>query len=321
MKKVLNCLRENLQLTNLILFFVTGLAGILYEIRVPVVLDAEMVNLAQNLASHGTFANPLNSLPTGFTANEPPLYPLILSIFMRVLRLPGLVYIAAVVLSILANACTSLLLLRLSGILFADPLPGIIAALLWIPCSQLIPGWDTNVTVVGILFFCVFAASHLFSGRSDFWKAAVSGLSAGALFLLNPASVLVVVPFALFLLGRARENRLRRAADGVLLLSILFLFIAGWSTRNYVRLGAFVTRTNLGMTLYGANNNCADATFSQSFRSGCYGNFHPNLNKDEAVLLQSVGEVQYDRLRVRDSEKWILAHPGRFLHLTAKRIF
>lgn len=71
-----------------------------------------MVKLANNIAAHGGFANPFDSLATGLTASNPPLYPLLLAGFVRLFGgvYPGV--FAASIACILVNAVTAALLPR-----------------------------------------------------------------------------------------------------------------------------------------------------------------------------------------------------------------
>ncbi len=87
-----------------------------------------------------------------------------------------------------------------------------------------------------------------------------------------------------------------------------------------MELGSFVVRTNLGMTLYASNNDCAQSSMIRDLMNGCYQTHHPNSSTPEAQYLQRVGEVQYDRNRIADAKAWMRAHPAMFLKLTARRI-
>ena len=75
----------------------------------------------------------------------------------------------------------------------------------------------------------------------------------------------------------------------------------------------------MGMTLYASNNPCAKSSLIEDARDGCYQTHHPNHSVTEARLLQSMGEVEYDRQRVADAKRWISANPDRFRELTLGR--
>ena len=148
-----------------------------------------MLTMARNIAAQNTFANPFSTLPTGPTAAEPPLYPLILAGLIRLVHLPILVYDVAVVGNILANAAMALLLPIFSIVFYGDVIPGVIASFLWMTTMQSIPGWDTSYTVAGLLLFCRIASSTIVSTKEAKGRAVLLGTIAGLLFLLNPASV------------------------------------------------------------------------------------------------------------------------------------
>src|SRR6202007_376230 len=107
---------------SLALFERAALAGLITMLTRPIPFGHgfEMVALATNLAQHGTYANPFGTLPTGLSAANPPLYPLLLALLMAVLPAP-LVALAATALNIVANAIAAMLLPRVSRVFFGDP--------------------------------------------------------------------------------------------------------------------------------------------------------------------------------------------------------
>jgi hypothetical protein len=278
-----------------------------------------MWDLARSIAYRGTFADPFMVLATGPTAVNPPLYPFILSGFIKVFQRMSLAYYAAVMGCILVNAVTAALLPRVALVFFGDPIAGIAASILWLATMQTIPGWDTNYTVLGLIVYCLVTAQVLRMDRFAGWRAGVGGVVGGCLFLLNPSTVLVTFPWIGYLLWRTRA-RLRGALIycGIIVFATS-LFVEGWGCRNYVQLGGFVTRTNLGFTLYASNNDCAEPSLIKEELSGCYGASHPNENLREAELLQKIGEIQYDHLRVADTKAWMKANPAKFLQVTGAR--
>jgi hypothetical protein len=146
-------------------------------------------------------------------------------------------------------------------------------------------------------------------------RGILAGIIAGLLFLLNPSVLMVLVPWALYL-GVRRRLRLK---EGAILCLILALTAFGWMTRNSRELGAFVVRTNMGITLYASNNDCAEASLVANESQDCYQSYSPNTSLPEAQLLRSMGEVKYDRLRIADAKLWMKTHPARFRTLTIRR--
>ena len=104
----------------------------------------EMVVLAKNLALHGAYINPFRVLDTGATAANPPMYPFLLSLLVRILRVDSFVVLAATLLNILVNAVTAAWLPRVSWMFYRDVRPGIAASVLWLLSMALMPSWDTG---------------------------------------------------------------------------------------------------------------------------------------------------------------------------------
>lgn len=298
------------------LFTMAALIGLL-QLAIPTVFGpgSEMVALAINLANNGSFANPFWVLHTGPTAANPPLYPLFLALLIKVLRLPPLILDVVSVGNITMNALVASLLPRVSKLFYGDLVPGIVAAIFWLGSTQLMPAWDVSYTVALLLVFCLCTASQRPEARKGFSVGLLGGIIAGLLFLLNPSSLLITLPWAFYLVIR-RAMPLKEAA---LLMVILVVTIFGWMARNHRQLGAFVVRTNLGPTLYASNNDCAKSSMFVNELNNCYQTHSPNTSLSEAQLLQKLGEVKYDHQRTANAEGWIKEHPKRFFSLTAQR--
>jgi hypothetical protein len=305
-------------------FYLLVAGGVVGLIRLshPVEFGAayEMFNEAKNLAERGGFANPFFIANTGFTAVNPPLYPLALAIMMKLLTVPSLVTLAAATGNIVTNAIIAACLPRISFVFYEDVLPGVLAGMLWLAVAQLMPAWDTNYTLAGLILFCLFSARSIGRTHVAAQSGAAAGVAVGLLFLLNPSSALVSLPWIAYLLVRRKVSFIRAAGYGGVLLASLVLVVSPWALRNRHQLGALVLRTNLGMTLYASNNDCAESSLMENLRSGCYETHHPNLSMSEARLLRALGEVEYDRRRTADAESWVMANPARFRRLTAKRV-
>lgn len=316
-KKDLPVAKKRFSLVSLALFIAAILMGLFQLAHSHVSFAAEMVNIAENLAFRGSFSNPFLVLNTGYTAANPPLYPMFLAVLWKVFKTRDAVAAAAALCNILVNAFTALLLPRVASLLFGEKTPGVIASILWILSMQLLPSWDVDYTVAGLLLFCLCAASIQTESGNSLRDSFFAGILAGLLFLLNPSTLLISVPWIAFLLLR-HKLALRNTA---IPLAILFLMMFAWIARNHHRLGAYVVRTNLGFTLYASDNDCAESSLIADRESGCYGAHHPNESISEAGLMRSLGEVRFDRLRVAATEAWIKSHPARFRALTIERFW
>lgn len=298
-----------------------GLVG-LFEMGshiVPFGRGFEMVVLAQNLAEHGVYANPFGVLATGPTAANPPLYPFILSIAFLLLHSPALVALAATLGNIIANATTAMLLPRLAVVFYGRSAPGAVAAILWIFACPLLPSWDVELTVLTLIIFCLFTAATILKPRSTPF-AILAGLLASALFLFNPSTLLIFSPWILWLALQHRQASRQVITYCCITFAIVILAGSAWGFRNKLQLGHFAIRTNLGMTLYSSNNDCARSSMKASELSWCYEGHHPNTSLAEAKLLSSMGEIAYNRMRTADARQWIRTHPSAFAHLTLERI-
>jgi hypothetical protein len=297
--------------------FVAGALLGLIQLSGPVSFGAgfEMVSIAKNLSGSGNFSNPFEVLNTGPTAANPPLYPVFLAIFMKVFRIPALVLLVASVGNIVMNAVTASLLPRISQLFFGNMVPGIAASVFWLASMQLMPAWDTTYTVAGLLAFCLCSASAMPQAGQSVARSVSAGIIAGLLFLLNPSTLMVLVPWVLYLCLRRRLG----LKEGAIVLILLSLTAFGWMARNRRELGAFVVRTNMGITLYASNNDCAEANLVANESQDCYQSHSPNTSLPEAQLLRSMGEVKYDKMRVADAKLWMKTHPERFRALTTQR--
>jgi hypothetical protein len=301
----------------LLLFLAAMMPG-LYEFRHPDGFGFgqgyELASIARTLVTEGTLGNPNAPAVTGPTAANPPLYPLILAGLMKVCGTPGFA-VAAIFGNILINAWIAVLLLPLSAILYGHRLPGVFAGILWIAAMRLMPQWDTSCTVLALILFALVTAGE--------WRLRwiAGGLIGGAATLLNPSSILILVPWIAYVLlsRRVPVGVAMRSAAAVL--AIVALCNVPWVIRNYRIWHVPVLRTNFGFTLYCSNNPCARSSLYESGRSGCYALTHPVQSANEIRLLQSLGEVGYDRRRTADAFQWIRSNPRRFRQLTLARIF
>lgn len=306
------------------LFAAGVLSALLYAFlgpALPIRGGGEMVAIGQNLARNGVFGSPfVETFDTGPTAVVPPLFPAYVGILIKLLgnSMAWLILAAGV---ILLQGLQVSLLPRLSLLFYADPTPGIYAAILCIllPVYAWMPYWDTAYTSAGLMLFCL--ASHAWVARAWHWfrLGALCGLCSGLLALANPASLLVVVPWLLSLLvGKHRPPR-QAARFWVCYAAASLLVVLPWCLRNDHQFGSLTLRTNLGMTLFASNNDCAASSLVAELRSGCYAAHHPYGSRAEADLLRSMGEPAYDRYRVSSAIHWARGHAGLFFRLTAKR--
>ncbi len=310
---------QRLETLSFLLLVAGGVAGLVSMPRVVPFGDGfEMVALAKNLAIHGTFADPFEVLKTGFTAANPPLYPFLLSLLIRIVGAGQLALLAVSVCTIVTNAVIASLLPRLSIVFYRNMWPGVGAAILWLVIAQPMPAWDANLTLCLLELF-VLQTNSTVGRNNSILHGMVSGLLAGALFLLNPSTILIFLPWLIFLGFSGRYQIKRCVGHCAIILALLAVIASSWAIRNKRLLGAYVIRTNLGMTLYSSDNDCAHASMIANEANNCYQAHHPNTSIDEAELLKKMGEVAYDHMRTSDAIRWIASHPQRFTALTLER--
>lgn len=276
----------------------------------------ESFALAESLAAHHQFSDPFQPLPTGPSAHLPPLYPAYVGLVM-ILFGSGVVAAKIIIWS-------AALLLALQLMLFpvlAERLglgfwAGCLAGLAWfvagIPPSYT---WESNYAAVFVIGVA-FVMQKSFSGSVSRRLIVVSTFLWGALLLLQPVAILILPCWLLLLHFRSKATRMQIAALGLLPLVV----VAPWIVRNFVVFHRPVfIRDNLGLELAVSNNSCASPLFENNDRNGCFLALHPNENYDEALKVQQLGEVEYNRLRLKEAKDWIAANPKSFVTLTAER--
>jgi hypothetical protein len=307
-----------------LVLFVAGLVPGIYHLYHPVGLGLgpgfEMPTIARNLVESGTYGDSFESLKTGPTANNPPLYPLFLALCIRLFRTPAPIILAILAANIIVNALVPALLPRVSLILFDNAMPGIAGGALSIAASWLIPSWDADYTQLGLVAFCLMTM-RLVRGRGyNAWTGAIAGAALGILFLLSQVVLLVALPWIGYLLLTQRTQWRTISSFLTTMLLAAILVNLPWLLRNYGIWGEFVTRTNFGFTLHTSNNDCAAPSIDDEIANGCYAATHPEKSVAEAALLQSMGEPAYDRLKTAQALSWIRTHRDRFVRLTLARI-
>ena len=300
-------------------WFTLGCLGVAWQTLAPLASGFghgwEMLNIARSLAATGSFKDPFDALATGPTAMEPPVFPFLISLLIRMFGDGiGLMW-SAVVVCILGHGLYVALLPAAAERLTGDRNTGIAAALLAaiLPAFPLMPQWDTILVSAGFLAYLILAQPG-FTLRRSFGLGALAGL----LSLFNPVTTLATLLRALFLVPR------RRAALALLAVwGAGYLAVTGpWMVRNKNVVGSWTIRTGFGTTLYSANNDCAPPDLPTAVSpSGCYERVHPNKSAAEAGLVISLGEAEYDQLRTRDSLRWMATHVTKTMRLMAVRFW
>ncbi len=281
----------------------------------------ETAAVARNLALQGSFANPFHAMPTGPTAVVPPLYPAFLASLLNLFGDGSYGAYAAAGFTIIVHSLHAALMPSMSKLLFQRALPGIFAAavLIVLPIYRIEPQSEAMVYATGVMLWCWGAARQMRKTGPGISDAGMAGAAAGMLLLLNPASLLILVPWVVFLpwwRGVPYRGGIRYV---LLCFSFALLVCAPWCLRNYYRLGGMsFIRNGLGLELYISNNDLAHPLSVFNYEV-VFPTMHPNVSGDEAGVIREVGETAYMRSRMAIALRWIRNNPRRFAELTLRR--
>jgi hypothetical protein len=181
---------------------------------------------------------------------------------------------------------------------------GVVAAILWLGATPVLyPHFESSWAAAVNLAVTLLAAAWI--GKPSLARALAFGIACGVALLLlaTVAARACGHPLACLLLGpktvprgRSRRRRGDRAVDG----------------RNFLVFGGWVPfRSNFGLELAVSNNDCASFSLQQNLDTGCHITGHPNQNATEAARVREMGEIAYNRQRLRDALDWIRANPRK----------
>jgi 4-amino-4-deoxy-L-arabinose transferase-like glycosyltransferase len=267
----------------------------------------EMGRIAQSLADGNGFANPFQK-PTGPTAWEPPLYPLLMAgvykIFGVYTKLSAFVLLT-INSFFSALTCVPLFYLarRSFGVKIAKwsawtwgvfPYAGY-WAVKWI--------WETSITTC-LLVTLVLMALRLAEGRR-IGEWTLWGLMWGVGALINP-STLSMLPFiGLWIVSQLWKQRRPWLMQAVVAAAMFWACITPWLIRNYrVFHQPVFLRTNFGAEFRMGNGPGANGTWMFYV--------HPTHNVLEFARFKQMGEIAYVKMRKQEAIDWIKANPGQF---------
>ena len=267
----------------------------------------EMGRIAQSLADGHGFSSPFQK-PTGPTAWEPPLYPLLMAGIYKIFGVYTKMS-AFVLLTInsffSALTCVPLFYLarRSFGIKIAKwsawtwgvfPYAGY-WAVKWI--------WETSITTC-LLVTLVLMALRLAEGRR-IGEWTLWGFLWGIGALINP-SILSMLPFiGLWIVWQLWQQRRPWLVQAVVAGAMFWACITPWLIRNYrVFHQPVFLRTNFGAEFRMGNGPGANGTWMFYV--------HPTHNVLEFQRFKQMGEIAYVKMRKQEAIDWIKANPGQF---------
>jgi 4-amino-4-deoxy-L-arabinose transferase-like glycosyltransferase len=274
----------------------------------------EMGRIAQSLAQGNGFANPFET-PTGPTAWEPPVYPLLMAgvykIFGVYTPLSAFVLLAinsffsaltSVPIFYLARRSFGLKIAKWSAWTWALFPYAMYWAVKWI--------WETSITMF-LVATLVLVTMRLAEGRKlSEWIGWSALWGFGA--LMNP-SILSLLPFfALWVIWQLSRQRKPWIAQALVAVVVFWVCIAPWLVRNYRTFHRPVfLRTNFGAEFRMGNGPGANGTWMSYI--------HPTHNVLEFARYKQLGEIEYVKMRKEEAIAWIKANPGTFARNTAAR--
>jgi hypothetical protein len=317
--------------TELLIFagaFALRMGLVLYPGAAGEVGHTEIVNVARSLASGGGFANPYETAATGPTAHVAPLYPFLLSLLMRLLGTGAAFGLAVHAMAAGAASAQFALLPKLAETLLRDRRSGVVAGFagallplhLWLETSGV---HEAVYTGLALVLLALAGARLLDRPLPSLRFCAVYGAGWGVAALLSPPVLpLLFAALCIWLVGIWQVGRLDRAAlrCAVVMLAGCAVCILPWTMRNWMVLGTpALVRDNFGLELAVSNREGVSALMEENYAKGKWQ--HPFSDREEALRMQSLGEVAYYRTRSAAALAWIRSHPGDFARLTLERIF
>ena len=285
-----------------------------------VIREPESFRLAHSLYETGKFANPFAALDTGPSAHLSPVFPSFVAMLMKVFG-DGSTGIFAIRLATELILAFQLALYPVfSRILGMGEMNGIIAASIWIVAKPRIV-YNHEELYVAILLAVACCGYRLYldeetQGRSRL--AWLLGGLMGCLILTNQTVAPIYGTWLAWELWRHKYGFFKKSLPPLVLLPLLI--IAPWTIRNYLVFRSFIPiRDNFGLELSVSNNDCARFGITANERSGCFEKVHPNKSVSEARKVKELGEVNYNRWRLREGLDWVSLHPARFIKLSTMR--
>jgi hypothetical protein len=284
----------------------------------------ELQRTAYSLATTGVFGNPY-AIETGPTAHVAPGYPLILA---GIYKMFGAEQRGELVKEVVASAvsATGWALVPAAGAALGMPplvgfLAGLAGAALPLKLSVETKGdWEASYSALATMWLTCLTVGLWRRRTYTVAEAVRTGAAWGVSLLFMPALLPVLLVFAV--VGCFQMFSMRYLKFLAVQAGLVALILAPWIIRNERALGApIATRTNFGLELRLSNNALAGPLERVNYENNVYHVFHPLQSVKQAERVKALGEVEFNREAMQDAINWIRANPGRFIKLTAERVF
>jgi len=269
----------------------------------------EPSHIAANLAAGRGFSAPYEHVPIAPTAQQPPLYPVLLAAIFRLCGAYSLLSLSvAAAVNALAGAGTAVLIYFAGRQHFSAGV-GLFAAWIWTlyPWEALagLPLANYELSALVVAGWLVIAPKLLAkSARKRDWI--LLGIGAGAAMLLNSAMGGVLLASLAWI--QFNNKPAYRLSLAVL---TFILVLAPWTVRNYLTLHRLVlVRDNFGLELFLGNHAgmSGEVDFSEDFPT------------HDPRQYSQLGEVRFMELKEHEAIRFIRDNPAGFAARFSKRL-
>lgn len=271
-------------------------------------MQNEPSHIASALVSHSCFCSPYANTPIAPTAQQSPLYPMILAGIFKIFgTFTAASAYAAVGLNIFAGALTAVLLQRIGKHYFNETV-GTAAAWVWtLPWMYRALAFSVSLSsahlaALGLAAVVLWLPKVIVTNRG--WFAV--GLFFGVLVLLQASLLSVFVAYGIWLAWWKN-----RTAQSMVALCGLLIVLAPWTIRNYLVLGRLIpVRDNFGLELWLGNRPGMHGTVDYS------GDFPDHDPSTYARL----GEIAYMDAKSKEAKLFIAKNPKAFVDRCIHRL-
>lgn len=276
----------------------------------------ESFQLALSIVRRGAFADPFWPLSTGPSAHLPPVFPSLVAVLIRFFGAEAAGAHAVKWSAVLATSLQLALYPALAVTLGMTRVAGVLAALAWLFAgTSLRPQFEASFAAL-LIVLLTFGMRRMFDPVRARAICILTALGSGILMLTTPVALL---PFAAWLLVISRAPSVSRLRV-IVLVSVPLMIVGVWTTRNYMVFHEWVlVRDNFGLEMDVSNNSCATYSYMLNRASNCFGPRHPNESLKEAEGVRRLGEVRYNKEKMKQATAWIQDHPKHFVRLVARR--
>jgi 4-amino-4-deoxy-L-arabinose transferase-like glycosyltransferase len=266
----------------------------------------EASHIASAVATGHGFSSPWPDTPFLPTAQQPPLYPLLLAGIFKVFGVYSYRSLwIAIVLNASFAALTAVAILGIGKQVFC-PAVGVLAAWTWsclpLEAAASVRLWESSLSA--LLLITAVALLLRLKSSSDLSGWLLFGVLAG-LAALNNTSLIAVFPFFWVWLWYA--HRRRKSSSNLALLSsvaVCVLMLVPWTIRNYAVFHQFIPiRDNFGLELWVGNRH--DTAFSI----------------ENVTEFNQLGEIRFMQEKRDLALQSIRAHPDNFVRAMAWRCY